>query len=196
MPQNSSDRPATTEFLKAEMARLESQLETLKVPSATAQQSQANPPAPPPLSAPDALLDLPDNEGDLRAYLEALARLRGNQNGNSFSVSVTGIQGRTISMRVAGQDYALGCESCSFFLSEFAASSASPPSSVPGVFVRLSSDGRDLYVICHAAKCSVAEYEVLGDGSENVSTPPRQLESGLSELFHVSKRLRIVISRK
>jgi len=175
-------------FLQDQLKKMDELLRALQ--AAMQQQSQANPPSPPP----SALLDLPDNEDDLRAYLEQLARLRGNPNGNSFSVFVTGIQVRTINMKVAGQDYAFGCESCSFFVGESAVSSASPAPSVPGIFVRLGSDGSNVYITCHAAKCNVMEYEILADGTQEVSNP-RQLESGLSELFRASKRLRVVISK-
>jgi beta-lactamase regulating signal transducer with metallopeptidase domain len=150
------------------------------------EQNQANPPVPAP---PDALLNLPDTGEDLRAYLSKLAQLR-----HSFSMSVTGIQGRTINMNVAGQDYSFGCENCSFFAGESAVSSASPAPSEPGILVRLSADGSNLNITCHAAKCSFWDYEVLGVGSEQLSNP-RQLESGLSQLFQSSKRLRVVISK-
>jgi hypothetical protein len=181
-PQRAAGASGSVAFLQDALEKMKAQLRTLQV--AMQQQSQANPPVPPP---PDVLLDLPDNEDDLRAYLEKLAKLRG-----SFSMSVTGIQGRTINMKLAGQDYSLGCENCSFFVGESSVSSSSPAPSESGIFVRLSSDGSNLNITCHAAKCNVWEYEVLGVGSEQLSNS-RQLESGWSESFRTSKRLRIVI---
>jgi len=173
-------------FLQYVLKKKDEELRTLQ--AAMQQQIQANPPPP------SALLDLPDNEDDLLAYLTALASLRGNPNPGTYTVSFTGIQGRTVSMKVSGQNFSFGCESCSFFVGESVVGSASPAPLVPGMFVRLSSDGRDLNITCHATKCNVMEYEVLGDGTEQVSNP-RQLESGASELFRTSKPLLVVISK-
>lgn len=225
-PQNSSDKFATAESLKAEVARLESQLETikvqlaigqqiqandksvtdksasvveflksqtaglesgleaLKVQSATGQQSQATPPTP----RGDVLLDLPGDKDDLRAYLNQLANLRLMQ--NAFSVSFTGIQGRTLSIKISGQEFSFGCESCSFFAGESVVSSAASPPPGPGVLIRLSPDGNDLSVACHASSC-----RVLVDSGNTGQTLTRVLASGASESFKASKLLSVVIQK-
>jgi beta-lactamase regulating signal transducer with metallopeptidase domain len=175
--QGTMEKVLTAEFLQQELQSAARQLNTLQ---SALQQLTPN---------------MPDNEAALRAYLESLARLRVSPDNISFAVSVTGIQGRTMTIRGAGQDYSLGCANCSFFVGESAVSNASAAPATPGVFLRLSPDGSSVSISCRAAKCSVAEYEVLGDGTEQVTDPPRQMESGLSESFRTAKRLRIVITK-
>jgi beta-lactamase regulating signal transducer with metallopeptidase domain len=172
------------EFLQEEVTKIEEQLR--KTQATLQQRAQSS--SPPAVDSRDALLDLPDNEDDLLAYLKALARLRNG--GNSFSVSFMGIQARTVSMKVAGQDYSFGCESCSFFVGEAVVSSATPPPSGPGVILRLSPDGSEMSVECRASIC------ITSNEAENPGQVAQQeMVFGATNSFNASKLPSISVSK-
>jgi len=130
----------------------------------------------------------------MRAYSNALAQLRSDQDSNMFSVSFTGIQGRVVSMKVANQDFSFGCESCSFFVGDSVVGSVTSAPPGPGIQVRLSSDGTDLSILCRATTCDVRLVKVNTDGS--IDAQVRQLVNGTSESFRTSNQVSVAISKK
>jgi beta-lactamase regulating signal transducer with metallopeptidase domain len=183
-PRDPTKIVATMEFLQDQLKRKEEQLNTVQ--AAIQQQTPIGPPPAAAVNTRDALLDLPDNEDDLLAYLKQLAALRGN----SFSVAFAGIRSRTVSMKVRGQDFSFGCESCSFFVGESVVSSATPPPPGPGVILQLSSDGNELSVLCRASTCSV---RVEDDNARGAIR--QEIISGESRSYKASKVIDIIISR-
>lgn len=77
---------------------------------------------------------------------------------NSFTFSITGIQGRTISFSNGKNEiFSFGCADCSFVVSENGVSKA-VSTSEPGVEFKLNADGSSLTATCHAAPCSMGRW--------------------------------------
>lgn len=169
-------------FLQDQLKRTEKQLSTLQI--ALQQQGQANPPST------DALLNLPGDKDDLLASLKQLSRLRNAPIRNLYLVLFTGIQGRTISMKVADQNFTFGCESCSFFVGESVVSSAASAPPGPGIIIRLSPDGNKLTVACQATLCNINF-----DGAYTGQQTMWQFASGDSETFEATKLRSVVVSK-
>jgi len=167
-------------FLQDQLNKAEEQLRTLQ--AAMQQPIQANP------TPPSALLDLPGNRDDLVAYLNQLASRR--MMPNSFSVSLTRIQGRTIFMKVSEQAFSFGCESCSFFVGESIVSSAASAPPGPGMMIQLSPDGNELTVTCRATLCNMG-FEDGDTGQPSL----RKFVSGDSDTFAASNLRSVVISK-
>jgi ferric-dicitrate binding protein FerR (iron transport regulator) len=77
---------------------------------------------------------------------------------NSFTFSITGIQGRTISFSNSkNETFSYGCADCSFVVSENGVSKAASTTE-PGVEFKLNADGSSLTATCHAAPCSMGRW--------------------------------------
>jgi len=77
---------------------------------------------------------------------------------NSFSFSISGIQGRTISFSNSrGETFSYGCTDCSFVVSENGISKT-VASAEPGIEFKLSPDGSTLTATCHAAPCYMGRW--------------------------------------
>jgi len=109
---------------------------------------------------------------------------------NSFSVSLTRIQGRTIFMKVSEQAFSFGCESCSFFVGESIVSSAASAPPGPRMMIQLSPDGNELTVTCRATLCNMG-FEDGDTGQPSL----RKFVSGDSDTFAASNLRSVVISK-
>ena len=92
------------------------------------------------------------------AAREGALRFFENAPPNSFSFSISGIQGRTISFSNSkGETFSYGCTDCSFVVSENGISKT-VSSTEPGIEFKLSPDGSTLTATCHAAPCYMGRW--------------------------------------
>ena len=77
---------------------------------------------------------------------------------NSFNISITGLQGRTISFSNSkNETFSYGCADCSFVVTENGISKT-VSATEPGMEFRLSADGSTLTATCHAATCLMGRW--------------------------------------